>query len=70
MAGAGLIGLAAFAAGVLYVGALTLAGQPLPAAAVLAAEIGGGAIYTGLLALGTYPLARRVRRATEKQASF
>ena len=70
VAGAGLIGLAALAAGVLYVGALTLAGQPLPAAAILAAEIGGGALYTGLLALGTYPLARQVRRATEKQSSF
>lgn len=69
-AGAALVGVAAFAAGGLYLGALVLAGQPLPAPAVLAAETAGGAIYTGLLAIATYPLARRVRRATEKQASF
>lgn len=68
--GAALIGLAAFAAGVLYVGALVLAGQPLPGPGILAAEIGGGAVYTALLATATYPLARWVRRATEKQASF
>jgi rod shape-determining protein MreD len=68
--GAGLVGIAAFAAGLLYVGALVTAGQPLPAPGVLAAEIAGGAIYTGALAIATYPLARRVRRATEKQASF
>ncbi|GAC1456278.1 MAG: hypothetical protein NVSMB8_02730 [Candidatus Limnocylindrales bacterium] len=69
-AGAVLIALAALAAGVLYVGALLLAGQPLPGPAILAAEIGGGAIYTGLLAIATYPFARWVRRLTEKQASF
>ena len=68
--GAALIGLAGFAAGLLYVGALVLAGQPLPAPGVLAAETAGGAIYTGALATLTYPLARRLRRATEKQASF
>lgn len=68
--GAAFIGLAALGAGVLYVGALVLAGQPLPAPTILAAEIGGGAVYSGVLALASYPLARWVRRATEKQASF
>ncbi|HUQ16634.1 MAG TPA: rod shape-determining protein MreD [Candidatus Saccharimonadales bacterium] len=68
--GAALVALAALAAGVLYVGALLVAGQPVPAAAILAAEIVGGAVYTGLLATASYPLARWVRRATEKQASF
>ena len=69
-AGAALVAGAGFAAGLLYVGVLVLAGQPLPAPAVLAAELAGSAIYTGGLALAAYPLARRLRRATEKQASF
>ncbi len=64
-----IVGLAALAAGALYVGALALAGQPLPGPGILAAETAGGAVYTGLLALATYPLARRIRRASEKQAS-
>lgn len=67
--GAVLVGIAALAAGILYVGALVLAGQPLPASAVLAAEVGGGAIYTASLALLAHPLARWLRRATETQAS-
>jgi rod shape-determining protein MreD len=67
--GAAFVGLGAFAAGGLYVGALVVAGQPLPAPTVLAAEIGGGAVYTGLLALAAYPLARWVRRATEPRGS-
>lgn len=67
--GAVLVGLAACAAGALYIGALVLAGQPLPGPGVLAAEIGGGAIYTGALAILAYPFARWLRRATESQAS-
>jgi len=67
--GAVFVALAAFAAGALYLGALVIAGQPLPGPAILAAEIGGGAIYTGALAILAYPFARWLRRATEPQAT-
>ena len=68
--GASYLAAAAFAAGILYALALTLAGIPGPDPAGLAIQIGGGAIFTGLLGIGTYPIARWIARATEKQASF
>ena len=61
---------AAFAAGVLYAIALSVAGIPGPDPAVLAIQIGGGAIFTGVLAIATYPIARWIARRSEKQASF
>ena len=68
--GASYLAAAAFAAGILYALALTLAGIPGPDLAGLAIQIGGGAIFTGLLGIATYPIARWIARATEKQASF
>ena len=68
--GASFITAAAFVAGVLYVLALAVAGTPLPGLTGLAIQTGGGAIFTGTLAIATYPIARWVSRQTEKQASF
>ena len=68
--GASYLAAAAFAAGILYALALTLAGIPGPDPAGLAIQIGGGAIFTGLVGIATYPIARLIARATEKQASF
>lgn len=68
--GASYLAAAAFAAGILYALALTLAGIPGPDLVGLAIQIGGGAIFTGLLGIATYPIARWIARATEKQASF
>jgi rod shape-determining protein MreD len=61
---------AAFVAGVVYVLVLAVAGTPLPELAGLAVQIGGGAVFTGVLSIVTYPIARWVSRSTEKQASF
>jgi len=68
--GAAYLTAAAFAAGLLYAGALALAGTPIPDIRGLAIQIGGGAIFTGVLGIATYPIARGVARLTEKQASF
>ena len=68
--GASFLAAAAFVAGVLYVLALALAGTPIPDVGGLAIQIGGGAIFTGVLAIATYPIARWLSRRTEKQASF
>ena len=68
--GAAYLTAAAFIAGVLYVLALAVAGTPIPDIAGLAIQIGGGAIFTGVLGIVTYPIARGLSRLTEKQASF
>jgi rod shape-determining protein MreD len=68
--GAAFLMAAAFVAGVLYVLVLAIAGTPLPELPGLAVQIGGGAVFTGVLGIGTYPIARWVSRSTEKQASF
>ena len=68
--GASFVAAAAFVAGILYVLALSLAGTPIPDISGLAIQIGGGAIFTGGLAIATYPIARWLSRHTEKQASF
>ena len=70
LVGASFLTAAAFAAGVLYAIALSVAGIPGPDPAVLAVQIGGGAIFTGVLAIATYPIARWIARRSEKQASF
>lgn len=70
LVGASFVAAAAFLAGVLYVLALSLAGTPIPELPGLAIQIGGGAIFTGALAIATYPIARWLSRHTEKQASF
>jgi rod shape-determining protein MreD len=70
LVGAAFLTAAAFVAGALYVLALSVSGATLPDIAGLAIQIGGGAIFTGVLGIATYPIARWVSRATEKQASF
>ena len=69
LAGAVLVGIAALAAGLIYLGILAVTGGvsslPLAAGSTVA-----GAIYTGLLALAIYPIARLLRRATEKQGAL
>jgi len=70
LVGASFVAAAAFVAGILYVLALSLAGTPVPDLPGLAIQIGGGAIFTGALAIATYPIARWLSRRTEKQASF
>ena len=68
--GAAFLAAAAFVAGILYVLALWVAGTAIPDIAGLAIQIGGGAIFTGVLGIATYPIARWLSRRTEKQASF
>ena len=70
LAGVLFITLAALIAGLLYVAVLALVGQPLPEPPVLLAATAGGALYTGLLALGVYPVARWLRRVTEQDSPF
>ena len=68
--GALLVGVATLAAGLLYLLILLVVGQPLSDPVVLAGGAAAGAIYNGLLAIATYPIARSMRHVTEKQASF
>lgn len=70
LAGAVYVALAALTAGLLYVALLALVGQPLPDVISLAAATVGNAGYTGVLALGCYPLARWLRRVTEQDSPF
>ena len=67
--GALLVGLAALAAGLLYLGIIAVTGQPIPSVPVEAGSTLAGAVYTGALAVLVYPLARVVRRITERQGS-
>jgi rod shape-determining protein MreD len=67
LAGALLVGLAALAAGFLYLVILAATGQPIVSFPLEVGTTVASAIYTGALALVVYPLARLVRRATEKQ---
>ena len=69
IAGALLVGLAALAAGLLYLAILALTGEPVASFPREAGATFGGALYTGVLALLVYPLARVMRRITEKQGS-
>jgi rod shape-determining protein MreD len=68
--GAVAVGIAALITQLIYVGILAFLGQPLPDAAVLAAETVGVGIYTGALASVVYPLARVGRRLTEQESPF
>ncbi len=67
---AGLVALATLATALAYVAILAVTGAALPPLGSLAADSLAGAVYTGALACAAYPLARAVRRATEKQASL
>jgi len=68
--GAVLVGLAALAAGLIYVGILAVTGGAISSAPLAAGTAVASAIYTGLLALAIYPIARLLRRATEKQGAL
>ncbi len=70
VAGAVLVGLAALAAGLLYVGILAVTGETVSSLPLAAGTTVASAIYTGLLALGVYPIARLLRRATLKQGAL
>ncbi|MDQ2951570.1 MAG: rod shape-determining protein MreD [Chloroflexota bacterium] len=70
LTGALLVGVASFAAGVLYVVVLALSGVGLPDLTTVLTTTVSGAIYNAVLALATYPLFRTMRRGSEKQASF
>jgi rod shape-determining protein MreD len=70
VSGAVLVGVATLGAGLLYLLILFAVGQPLSDPVVLAGRAAAGAIYNGVLAIATYPIARYMRHATEKQASF
>lgn len=65
-----LVGVATLGAGLLYVALLAVIGYSLPPVPTLLIQTVGGAILTGILALGVYPLARKVRRATETESPF
>jgi rod shape-determining protein MreD len=67
--GALLVGLAALAAGLLYLGIIAVTGQPISSVPLEAGATLAGAVYTGALAVLVYPLARVVRRITERQGS-
>ena len=68
--GAVLVGVASLGAGLLYLLILFIVGQALSDPVVLAGRAAAGAIYNGVLAIVTYPIARSMRHVTEKQASF
>lgn len=70
IAGAVLVGLAALAAGLLYVGILAVTGEAVSSLPLAAGTTVTSAVYTGLLALPIYPVARLLRRATEKQGAL
>ncbi len=70
VAGALLVGVATAAAGVLYLAIVAAVGQPLAEPGFLVGAAVAGGVYNGVLAIATYPIARSMRRATEKQASF
>ena len=70
VAGAVLVGLAALAAGLIYIGILAVTGGAVSSLPLAAGAAVASAAYTGLLALAIYPVARLLRRATEKQRAL
>jgi rod shape-determining protein MreD len=68
--GAVLVGLAALAAGLIYLGILAVTGEAVSSLPLAAGTTVASAVYTGLLALAIYPAARLLRRATEKQGAL
>jgi rod shape-determining protein MreD len=67
---AALIGVAALAAGLIYLAVLLVTGQPVASVPLAVGTAAASAVYTGVLALGIYPLARVARRVTEKQGAL
>jgi len=70
LAGAVLVGLAALAAGLIYIGILAVTGGAVSSLPLAAGTAVASAAYTGLLALAIYPVARLLRRVTEKQGAL
>jgi len=70
VAGAVLVALAALAAGLLYLAILTVTGEAVSSFPLAAGTTVASAAYTGLLALPIYPVARLLRRVTEKQGAL
>jgi rod shape-determining protein MreD len=70
VAAAALVALAAFAAGMLYLGVVAATGQGIPSVPLAIGSAAVAAVYTGVLAFAVYPLARMVRRVTEKQGAL
>jgi rod shape-determining protein MreD len=70
LAAAILVGAAALGAALLYLGILLLTSQPVGAVPLAAGTAVASGMYTGALALGVYPIARLVRRVTEKQGAL
>jgi rod shape-determining protein MreD len=70
VAGAVLVGLAALAAGLIYIAILAVTGEAVSSLPLAAGTAVASAVYTGLLALAIYPVARLLRRATEKQGAL
>ena len=68
--GAILVGLAALAAGLIYLGILAVTGEAVSSLPLAVGTTVASAVYTGLLALPIYPIARLLRRATEKQGAL
>jgi rod shape-determining protein MreD len=70
IAGVLLVGVAALAAGLIYIGILAITGEAIPSVPIAAGTTVASAVYTGVLALVIYPVARLLRRATEKQGAL
>ncbi len=70
LGGAVLVGVATLGAGLLYLLILLVVGQPLSDPVLLAGGAAAGAVYNGVLAIATYPIARSMHHVSEKQASF
>ena len=70
IAGAVLVGLATVAAGLIYIGILAVTGEAVSSLPLAAGATVASALYTGLLAVAIYPVARLLRRATEKQGAL
>jgi rod shape-determining protein MreD len=70
LAGAVLVGLAALAAGLIYLAILAVTGAGVSSLPLAAGTTVASAAYTGLLAVAIYPVARLLRRATEKQGAL
>src|SRR3989441_12000491 len=70
IAGAVLVGLAAVAAGLIYIGILAVTGEAVSSLPLAAGATVASALYTGLLAVAIYPVPRLLRRATAKQGGL
>ena len=70
LAAAALVALAALTAGLLYLAILAATGQGAPSIPLAVGTTVAAALYTGLLAVAIYPIARLVRRVTEKQGAL